>query len=74
MEDWTMSRTTHYNAKVECFFDPSKNKLRVAPINGEGFVRFPNKLREDGAIYKVEILEPGKGGSWIAKGSISRVA
>ena len=62
-----------FNAKVEIVFDPSKNKLRAKAINLGGWVRFPKKLRIEGAIYKVSELREGRSGSWIACGDIRRV-
>jgi len=57
-----------YNAEVEVV---DAGKPRVKPVNMDGFVRFPRALRTIGKRYIVELLKPGKSGSWIATGSIT---
>lgn len=61
------------NAKVEIVWDGMRRKLRARAVNIGGWVRFPNHLRQEGAIYNVQYLQEAKAGSWIATGSISRV-
>jgi len=61
------------NARVEIIFDGNKNKLRATPTNLGGWVRFPRHLRVEGAVYSVELLKPGKSGSWIATGNITPI-
>ncbi len=58
---------------VKIIYDEKKKKLRATPVDKEGWVRFPNKLRIEGAVYEVENLMEGKSGSWIATGEIKEV-
>jgi len=58
------------NALVKIVFDPKKKKFRAQPVMTEGWVRFPNELRIEGAFYRVAKLKQGKSGSWIAVGTI----
>jgi len=58
---------------VKIVYDYKKDKLRAQAEQG-GYVRFPRKLRVDGAVYLVEYLREGKAGSWIACGKIERIA
>ena len=55
---------------IEIVWDDSKNKLRAKPVNKQGWIRFPKKLRVEGALYKAE-LKRGKGDSWITIGEIT---
>jgi hypothetical protein len=59
---------------VAIVFDSNKGKLRAMNQKEGGWVRFPNDLRVEGAVYEVEELKEGKSGSWIAIGTIKRVA
>ena len=59
--------------KVKIVFDETKKKLRAKPLRGQGWVRFPNDLRIEGAVYEVEELREGKSGSWVACGEITRI-
>jgi len=56
---------------VKIVYDSKKKKLRARkhPMTGHSpeWVTFPNHLREDGAVYEVGDLTPGKGSSWRAK-------
>lgn len=61
-------------AIVKVIYDSGKGKLRVQPVGMSGFVRFPNHLRIEGAMYEVENLKPGRAGSWIASGAIKPVS
>jgi hypothetical protein len=61
------------NAIVHIVFDYTTRKLRAKPVNGEGWVRFPKHLRELGAMYSVKELVPGKSGSWLTRGNISKL-
>jgi len=60
------------DALVRIVFDPGKNKLRAKPVDCDGFIRFPNHLRIEDALYMVD-LKPGKAGSWVATGPIKPV-
>jgi len=60
-------------ALVKIVMDQNENRLRVIPINGSGWVRFPRHLRIEGATYECE-LKASKSGSWIAVGDIKKVA
>ena len=62
-----------HNAIVQIVFDHATRKLRAKPVNGEGWVRFPRHLRELGAMYSVKELVPGKSGSWLTRGNISKL-
>lgn len=55
---------------VEVVLD--SGRPRVKPVNGSGWVRFPNNLRIVGKIYSCE-LTPAKAGSWIVTGDIHEV-
>jgi len=57
---------------VRIVHDPVKGKAR-AQYQG-AWVRFPNHLRIIGTVYHVETLKPGRGGSWIASGTIKKAA
>ena len=59
------------NARVAIVYDG--NKLRATPVEQGGWIRFPRHLRVEGAIYNVELLKEGAGGSWIATGEISPI-
>lgn len=59
-----------HNAEVDIRFDPKTKKFRAS--YGDGWVRFPKKLRQKGTRYVVGELRPGKAGSWIACGRIAR--
>ncbi len=58
---------------VEIVFDMTKKKYRAKDTRSGGWVRFPNHLRTPGACYEVEILQPAKAGSLIAKGEIRQL-
>lgn len=65
------NQTILHDQLVEIVWDHSKKKLRATPANGlGGWVRFPRKLRIEGAVYRVETLKEGAAGSWIACGKI----
>lgn len=58
-------------AIVKIVVDPQKGKLRAQAPDG-GWVRFPNDLRIQGAMYECNLIE-GKSGSWIAQKPIARI-
>ena len=49
------------------------DRPRVRPVDRAGWVRFPKRLRDVGARYRVERLTPIRGGAWAATGRIRRV-
>ncbi len=57
---------------VQIVFDPQKSKPRALVVNTGLWTRFPNKLRELGAVYQVEELRLS-GSSYIAVGNINKV-
>lgn len=61
---------------VKVVKDEETGRLRVKPYRKEGWVRFPKKLREEGAVYHVEELielEGTKNGVfWVASGEIHK--
>jgi hypothetical protein len=59
-------------AMVEVVTD--HGRARVKPVGLTGWVKFPRRLREPGALYVVEKLSPRPGGAWTASGRIRRVA
>ncbi len=61
------------NAIVEVVLDERERRVRVRPLDLEGWVRFPNHLREPGAVFRVETLVPLRGGAWAARGKIRRL-
>ena len=61
------------NALVEVVWDAGEERLRVRPLDREGWVKFPRHLRLEGARYRVECLHPRRGGAWTATGRIRRV-
>lgn len=67
------ARTPVANALVEVVVDELEDRVRVRPLDRQGWVKFPKRLREPGARYRVERLEPRPGGSWAASGKIRRV-
>lgn len=62
------NRNSLFNAVVEIVWDSNKGKLRARLVNGQGWTRFPNDLRIEGAMYVVAEMRPGAAGSWIACG------
>lgn len=67
--------TSSPSAIVAIILDEKQNRLRAKAVGVTGFIRFPKRLREVGAIYRVERLIPLYGGrSWCACGEIKRVA
>lgn len=61
------------NAVVEVVVDEREKRPRVRPIDYEGWVKFPLRLREPGARYRVERLQPRPGGAWAAVGKIRKL-
>lgn len=61
------------DAIVVVVFDEKRKKYRVTPIDRDGWVSFPVKLREPGAMYKVAVLKEATGGSWVAVGELTRL-
>lgn len=60
-------------ALVEVVIDEKEHRPRVQPVGLTGWVKFPTRLRNPGAIYEVELLKPRPGGAWTATGRIRRV-
>lgn len=60
------------NGMIEIIYDNAKRKLRARVVNSNLWVRFPNELRTEGAVYRVEELVPNRS-SYIAKGTIQRL-
>lgn len=67
------NRAAVANALVEVVLDERGGRARVRPLDFLGWVRFPKRLREPGAVYRVETLRPLPGGAWAAVGKIQRV-
>ena len=60
-----------FRGEVEIVYDRKKRKLRAR--HGDAWVRFPVKLRIEGARYVVDELRPARAGSWIACGGTYRI-
>lgn len=50
----------------------AKNKLKAQVVGTKYFCKFPNKLRENGKLYEVEILQKQKN-FYVAKGTIQEL-
>lgn len=59
------------NNLIEIVYDPSKKKMRARSIQDGRWVRFPNNLRKENAVYLATKMTQGRGDSWIAGGEIS---
>lgn len=59
------------NATVEIVYDTNRKKMRAR--HGNGWVRFPKRLRVHGSRYSVTELRMSQAGSWLACGKITAV-
>lgn len=66
-----LAREAAAGVVVEVVLDGERPRVR--PVDRAGWVRFPKRLREPGARFRVERLVPIRGGAWAATGRIRRV-
>lgn len=62
------------NNLIEIVYDSGKKKLRARSIQDGRWVRFPNNLRKEKAVYLASKMTQGRGESWIAGGEIKAFA